>query len=87
MLMGKHFGRSHNAALIAVAFGEQAAEHGDKSLARAYISLKKPVHLFAAHQIGADLLDDPLLGGSQTVGEGLVASVEILPDTGHQKAF
>ena len=84
MLLREHFGRGHDAALVAVPNRQQAAEHGDHGLARAHVSLQEPVHLLPGHQVRAYLLDDPLLGTGEPVGKGVVAGVEVWPHLWHK---
>ena len=61
MLLCKHFSRSHYAGLIAIAYGNQSAEHRHHSLAASDISLKQPVHLMTALKVVTDLGDYPFL--------------------------
>ena len=87
MLACKHFRGCHKASLETVAYGEQAAEHGNHGLAGAYVALEEAVHLTSAHQVAADFLDDALLGAGELVGEGVVAGVEVLTYLGHRKTL
>ena len=86
VLAGEDLGRRHDAGLVAVADGDQAAEHGHHRLAGAHVPLQQAVHLAAADQVGADFLDHALLGAGQAVGESVVAGVEVRPDLGHRDA-
>ena len=87
VLPRKNFGRGHDAGLAAVADSDQGRQDGDHGLAGADVALEEAVHLASAHQVGANLLDDPFLGACQRIGEGVVAAVESLSDLGHRDAF
>ena len=84
MLLRQHLGRCHDAGLVAVAHGHQAAQHRHHRLARTHVPLQQPVHLVPAHEVGANLLDHALLRPGQGIGEGVVAGVEVRPHLGHQ---
>ena len=78
MLHRQHFGRSHDAGLVAVVHRDEGREHGHHRLAAAHISLQEAVHLLSGHGIAAYLLDDPFLGPCQFVWKLSVAIVESL---------
>ena len=87
VLLCKHFRRRHDAGLVAVAHGDETAQHGHHGLARAHVALQQAVHLMAAHHVGADLLDHPLLRTCEAVRQAVVAGVEISAHAGHLKPF
>ena len=61
MLSGKDFRRCHERGLIAVVEGEKHYHQSDYGLAASDVALQQSVHLVAALQVGADLLDDTFL--------------------------
>ena len=86
MLLCKHFRRSHDAGLIAVSYGDEAAQHGNHGLTGADVSLQQTVHLRAAGHIGPYLLYHPLLRSGEGVREGVVAGMEGRADVLHHQS-
>ena len=87
MLLREHLGGRHYAALVAVAYGYQAAEHGHHGLPGTHVALEQAVHLPSAHEVAAYLLDHALLGSGEAVGQGVVAAVEVRPHLVHHEAL
>ena len=86
MLTCKHFRRSHNAGLVAVAVSNQGGKHCHHGLSRAHVPLKEAVHLLSAPHVFPDFPDYPLLGICQAVRQCSIALVEGLPDIRHRDA-
>ena len=86
MLICKHFRRRHDAGLIAVSYGDEAAQHGNHRLAGTHIPLKQAVHLVAAGHIGPYLLYHPLLGAGERIRQGVVAGSEGIAHLRHAYA-
>ena len=76
MLLGKHFRRSHYTGLVTIADSYQCRKHRNHGLSGTHITLQQAVHLMAAHEVRPDLLDHPLLGSRELIGQGVVAGIE-----------
>ena len=61
VLTREDLGRSHQAGLVAVVYGQQHGEEGDQRLAAAHITLHEAVHLSPRDDVGLDLSEDALL--------------------------
>ena len=80
VLVGQHFGRRHDAGLVAIVKRHHGRQYCHERLSAAHVALQQAVHLLAAGHVGPDLLEHALLGTGQRKRQRFVGLVEIVPD-------
>ena len=75
VLAGKNFRRRHKTCLEAVVDGEEHGHECHESIARPNVALHEPVHLAAAHYVGADFLYYALLGAGEFERQTLIIEI------------
>ena len=86
MLSCKHFGRCHYTGLVSVSVCDKRRKDSHHGLSGPHVPLEQPVHLPAAHHVGADLLYHPLLRPCKAVRQCIVTDIERVADFRHRYA-
>ena len=75
VLLGKYFGRCHDARLKTVVEREEAAKQSHDGLAAAHVALQQAVHLPPAPHVAADFADHALLRLGEFKGQASVVKL------------